>query len=1089
MEGEYVYEKNNINDNNQNYNLKVFVDGNSISFKLELNNDIKKIFSNQFDQSYFSNMEETFENRNIKNIFDDLYEILDNGKYKIKNDSSTAEIILHKNRNTTLIFNLNEEIDEVNINYDCLSNEMKKIIDKNELILGIDLGTTYSCAAVMIDNHFIIIQNSLGEKTISSYVAFLSKNKIYVGDLAKVLPSNEKNIIFNLKRLIGKSYKDKEIKKIIDEKLLPFDLIDDNEFDSLKIKVEFELDNKKEYHYYYPEQIYALILKKIIIDSEYFLSEKIGNDKKIQIKNVVITIPAYFNQKQRLATKNAAEIIGLNVKGMINEPTAASLAYSYKIRVNIIKYIVVIDFGGGTLDITLLKFEKNESMTKCVVEFTYGDTNFGGENFDYILMEKCTNKSKKNLNQNLSVNVRLKRVCEKAKINLTKQESTRILLEEYENKKNINEFVTRKQFKKYCSQLFKKFDEIMDKFKEDCGIDENKINEVILIGGTTFIPEIEERIAKKFGEKKIKKDLDRKEVVAIGASIQGARISNLSFVNHIKLKDVTNLSLGVNVKGDKMSKLIERSSNFPAQGTDNYCTVSDNQTVALIKVFEGESENNLENLCLGEFTIHLPKKRAGEAKIKIDFLVDNLQLLNVTATEIANINNSEKRTFKYEASDENIIKEQKLDVVEPKNIRQIIKDLKIIQNEVQFIDFNEYNNIKKSIIEKEGEIFIFSKKGDSNKVNIRNIKKEVVEMLNECCENILKNINYTDEKINDMKKNKREEEIISITEENNIKKKLFLSFLKFLFKKINEYFVVYSNANDKELKEKIKFNLQNYFNNIQYYNDKIIYEMIEDFEPNNEIYDVCLSILIDNYDGKLIEKYCNISLNKNLEELNNLNEIIDKCITLYNKINNRNILNNLKEKYLYFQEYKTKIKIKKLLLTNKNEIDDKLLEQFENSKFLEINDLEDLNILGKLKVNQKDFIDYETEDKNELLKAKNFENKLDSLYKLYKDKTNRYLNWEDFVFIFKEYPPIKEYIRQYSPEYLNYKGKYSFAKVNDINIIIKDLFFESRENFQSFLENMSIIYEKMAEDKHNSELKNHIYIKIQLFLNNSRKFK
>ena len=255
------------------------------------------------------------------------------------------------------MFLLNEKKNEIDINYEVLSDEMKNIIDKNELIIGIDLGTTYSCASVFIDNNFIIIPNSLGARITSSYVSFLSENKIYVGDLAKFFPSKENNIIYNIKRLIGRSYNDKEIKNILRKKLLPFEIIEDKEFDTLKIKVKFKKEKEYKEYYYYPEQISAFILKQIIKDSEYYLSKKIG--KEIQIKNVVLTIPAYFNQKQRKATKIAAQIAGLNVKGMINEPTAACLAYSLKSFENRNNYyIIVIDFGGGTLDITLLNLKE-----------------------------------------------------------------------------------------------------------------------------------------------------------------------------------------------------------------------------------------------------------------------------------------------------------------------------------------------------------------------------------------------------------------------------------------------------------------------------------------------------------------------------------------------------------------------------------------------------------------------------------------------------------------------------------------------------------------------------------------------------------
>ena len=284
-----------------------------------------------------------------------------------KKEESLEFIINYKKRKIKFILDIVKE--EENILYASLLDGIKKIIDNNELILGIDLGTTYSSAAVMIDKNILMIRNSLGLTTTPSYISFLSKNEVYVGELAKLLPRNKKNIVFNVKRLLGKSLENEEIKEIKEK--LPFNLKKDDKFNSLKIGLNFG----KEEEEFYPEQICALILKKIVNDSEFYISKKTG--KKTKIKNVIITVPAYFNQKQREATLNSAKIIGLNVKTMINEPTAASLAYAYKSLENTDKKIVVIDFGGGTLDITLLRFKKDEDAIYCDVKFTYGNTNFG----------------------------------------------------------------------------------------------------------------------------------------------------------------------------------------------------------------------------------------------------------------------------------------------------------------------------------------------------------------------------------------------------------------------------------------------------------------------------------------------------------------------------------------------------------------------------------------------------------------------------------------------------------------------------------------------------------------------------------------
>ena len=395
----------------------------------------------------------------INIILNEFQELLANPSIEIREYEGACNLIFHKVTKDINI-KLKKKIKDINLNYKSLTEEMKKIIDKNELILGIDLGTTYSCASVMIDDNYVIIHNSLGEKLKPSYVALLSENDICVGGLAKLMPSNEKNIIYNSKRLLGKN---------LIEDNLPFDLEKltiDEKFKILKIKVKIG-DRIKEF---YPEQISAMILKKIIIDSEYFLSKQIG--KNINIKNAVITIPAYFNQNQRDATKRAAEIIGLNIKGMINEPTAAGIAYGYKSLENQEKLIVIIDFGGGTLDITLLKFVKDSDGIYCVVKFTYGDSNFGGEDFDDILMKKSTNLE--NLDKTLPHNIRLKRACEEAKIKLSKSDSAVIKLEQYMQNWNLNFNITREQFEGYCSSLFIKFEKKLDEFISRSKVDKKK---------------------------------------------------------------------------------------------------------------------------------------------------------------------------------------------------------------------------------------------------------------------------------------------------------------------------------------------------------------------------------------------------------------------------------------------------------------------------------------------------------------------------------------------------------------------------------------------------------------------------------------
>ena len=435
---------------NQKYLSFIYIEDDELVFKIELND--KKTYYNRFTKENLNNLDKYFE------LFDDIKEsfvifetLLNEKEFSIDkqngNLSFTIKDVVKKGKHITI--HLVEESKD-NIEYSNLSNQMKKIIDENDLILGIDLGTSYSCSSIMIDNNIIIIPNSLGKRITPSFVAFFGENKICVGELAKLLPSKERNIIYKTKTILGRKLKDKEIKEIKED--LPFNLIED-ENSNLKIEIEKEQ--------YYPEQISAMIIKKIIKDSEFYLSKKIK--KEIKIKKAVITVPAYFNQKQREATYIAAQIAEIKIERMINEPTAASLACGLEFKENQKEFafnlnqkkhhIIVIDFGGGTLDITLLEFNNEEKGGIYYdIKFTDGDTHLGGENFDLVLMEKCTNKD--NLKDNkikLPHNIRLKRACEKAKIELSTEKETYIILEDYLNGERLEKKITKKNFEEDCS--------------------------------------------------------------------------------------------------------------------------------------------------------------------------------------------------------------------------------------------------------------------------------------------------------------------------------------------------------------------------------------------------------------------------------------------------------------------------------------------------------------------------------------------------------------------------------------------------------------------------------------------------------------
>ena len=785
------------NDYNQLYNVKTFIHKDYLVIQLESNSGkYSKRFKLDELQGFNRYFRQSVDLELAKKDLIDLFE----GKYIINEikEENNAIIYFEKKEIKFILENINNN---GNIAYDSLSAQMKKIIDNNQLILGIDLGTTYSSAAVMIDNNIVMIRNSLGSTTTPSYISFLSKNEVYVGELSKLLPSNDKNIIFNTKRLLGKSIDDNDIKEL--SKKLPFSLKKDEKYNLLKIVINFneesnnkENNNKEEE--FYPEQISALILRKIIKDSEFYLSQKIGKD--IKINNCVLTVPAYFNQNQREATLNAAKIIGLNVKKMINEPTAACLAYAFNSLENTDKKMIVIDFGGGTLDITLLRFKKDKDGIYCDVKFTYGNSNFGGEDFDNLLMSKCIencfkssdkeSKIYKESDKNQPQIIRLKRACERAKIKLSSFYSTKIFIKNNTNFKGIDFSLNKKDFLKYCKQLFDKFTQIIDDFICQSKVNKNEISEVILIGGSTLIPEIRKIIKEKFKCSNINYNLDPKEIVAMGASIRGAKFYNISSIEDIKLFDVTNLSFGVRLKGNLFKRIIPRSTKIPFQNTDLFKTTLNDQDFAVIKIFEGENKNDCDkNLLLGKFIIsELPKKKEGEVKIEVKFEIDDNSILEVTASEVSNPSHIEKL----------VIKKQN-------DLVKIMEQLKEREKGISFYENKYYNKIKFSIMELEDNLKILKSKKIINPDSIEKESKNILEKIGKF--------------------------LIDCDDFSN----LYISFIKLYFYKLCEFYQTYNTKNNKNLK-KIKEELTKLFDKIYINNKDIIFEIIEEDVDADDIY-------------------------------------------------------------------------------------------------------------------------------------------------------------------------------------------------------------------------------------------------------------
>jgi len=468
--------------------------------------------------------------------------------------------------------------------------------------------------------------------------------------------------------------------------------------------------------------------------------------------------------------------------------------------------------------------------------------------------------------------------------------------------------------------------------------------------------------------------------------------------------------LGVNTKGNKMSKIIPRSSPFPIPGKNLFKTVRDNQTEASIKVFEGENKDNSENLFLGKFKINLPKMKAGEAIIEIKFVIDEYSLLKVTATELKK-KESMEQIYEYDSNYKEIDKLNGLPIIEPRNIGEDIDILISILNKTQFIEFGE---IKESIIENEEKIFEFSKLGEVFKENIRNLKLKLIEILANFGETLLQNMYDLDKP----EKSK---------EEKDIMEKKFFSFVKLFTSKVNEYFSEYSNEKNNNIqgknsinknsnifycnednencnKDKSLNNIKNYLckflKQIQFDNVNILYEIFDDCEINSEIYEFYISFIIINYDERLNEKFYSNDLN--LEELNDLDLIIDRCLILLKKL--KKLSYNLAIKKDYFVDYKNKIKGKSFILRQKSdeEIDD-ILKKYENSKYLQTKDYRDIDCLQKLRegknINIPDKVIFSER------KEKKFQNNLRSFY-----ENGRWKKMENYVYILQEYPPKKRYL-------------------------------------------------------------------------------
>lgn len=487
-------------------------------------------------------------------------------------------------------------------------------------IIGIDLGTTNSCVAVLNNGKPQVIENSEGGRTTPSVVGYTDDNRIIVGLPAKRQAiTNPKNTLYAIKRLIGRKFTDDIVQK--DIKMVPYKIISAENGDAW-----VEVKDKK----LAPPQISAEILKKMKSTAESFLNEKISK--------AVITVPAYFNDSQRQATKDAGKIAGLEVLRIINEPTAAALAYGLDKKKED-RIIVVYDLGGGTFDISVIEIANVDGETQFEVLSTNGDTFLGGEDFDMRIINHLIYEFKIENGVDLSGDSlamqRLKESAEKAKIELSNAEQTDINLPyitaDKNGPKHLNIKITRSKLESLVEDLINKSLKPCEIALNDAKIDKSKINEIILVGGQTRMPLVQKMVS-NFFEKEVKKDINPDEAVAIGASVQAGVLSGV--VKDVLLLDVTPLTLGIETMGGVMTPLIEKNTTIPTRKTQVFSTAEDNQTSVTIHTLQGERKKASQNKSLGKFDLNdISQAPRGVPQIEVSFDLDANGILNVTAKD------------------------------------------------------------------------------------------------------------------------------------------------------------------------------------------------------------------------------------------------------------------------------------------------------------------------------------------------------------------------------------------------------------------------------------------------------------------------